>query len=595
MSVIKAGENVKKQKGNLTIEASLVLTLFTFFILFFFSFGRVYKAQNIVSHATIQCAESLSVESYFRETFAGTKTGTVIKWVSQLTGDNAVTDSMLSLSEVDLGSVIKNNFAVSVADDQTKADKILKANGIKDGLNGISFGNSKVDGNDIIINTTYTVELQFPLFGKKEFTMTKAAKSRAFKEISYSVTVSSNNPAYGDVSNSVRAEHGDKVTITAQPKPGYEFVKWDDGSTDPVRDIVVSGNSNHVAIFKPITYGVTVLSSNPLYGTGNGSCSADYGTNITISATANTGYHFVKWSDGDTNPSRTVTVSGKMTFTAVFEPNKYKITANPEKDAYGYTEGSCEADYNTTVIIKAFAKTGYMFQKWSDGNTSPTRSVTVKGDATYTAKYIKSYKVTFNANGGTTNTSYMWVASGGTLNSLPVASRSCYTFQGWFTKASGGSKISATQAINSDITVYAQWKESAHSFKEVSRTGNNCTGGKITSKCSYCGKTTTTNYSGHGHSWYETKRSGTVCTGGTIYYSCRNCSATKTGTYEPQHNFSGRCNKKHSLSGTWIGSCGTHTANGYYCVTCTRCGKQQGYPYWCGVHAGGRRPINYIH
>lgn len=586
---------MKRQKGNLTIEASLVLTLFTFFILFFFSFGRVYKAQNIVSHATIQCAESLAVESYFRETFAGTNTGTAVKWVTQLTGDTGLTDSMQSLSEVDLGSVIKKNFAVSIAQSETEADKILKSNGVKDGINGVKFGKSKVAENNIIVYATYTVELQFPLFGKKEFTMTKAAKSRSFKEISYSVTVSANNPTYGDVSNSVRAEHGDKVTITAQPKPGYEFVEWDDGSKEPVREIVVSGNSNHVAIFKPITYGVTVLSNNPLYGTGYGTCSADYGTTITISAKAKDGYYFTGWSDGDKNPSRNITVSGKMTFTANFAPIQYTITAKPEKDSYGYTEGTCKADYNSTVVIKAFANTGYMFQKWSDGNTSPTRSVTVKGNATYTAKYIKAHKVTFNANGGTVGTSYVWVADGGTLNSLPTASRACHTFQGWFTKTSGGTKLSATQKITSDMTVYAQWKESAHSYKESGRTGNNCTGGKITSKCSYCGKTKTNNYSGHGHSWYETKRTGTVCKGGTIYYSCRNCSATKTGTYAPQHNFSGRCNKKHPLSGTWIGSCGTHPANGYYCVTCTRCGKQQGRPYWCGIHVKGGKTINKIH
>lgn len=586
---------MKRQKGNLTIEASLVLTLFTFFILFFFSFGRVYKAQNIVSHATIQCAQSLAVESYFRETFASTNTGKAITWISQLTGDSKITDSMLSLSEVDLGSVIKKNFAVSIAENEKAADEVLKANGVKDGINGVKFGKSKVAENNIIVNATYTVELQFPLFGKKEFTMTKAAKSRSFKEISYSVTVSANNPDYGDVSNSVRAEHGNKVTITAQPKPGYEFVKWDDGSTDPVREIVVAGNSNHVAIFKPITYGVTVLSSNPLYGVGNGSCEADYGTSVTISATPNEGYHFVEWADGDKNQSRTITVSGKMDFTAVFAPNKYKITAIPEKDSYGYTEGSCEADYNTTVVIKAFAKTGYMFQKWSDGNTSPTRSVLVKGDATYTAKYVNAFKVTFNPNGGTVNVPYVWVANGGTLNSLPVASRTCHTFQGWYTKTSGGSKISATKKITSDMTVYAQWKESAHSYKETSRTGNHCNGGKITSKCTRCGKVNTTNYAGYGHSWYETRRSGTVCAGGTIYYSCRNCSATKTGSYAPQHNFAGRCNVKHPASGTWNGTCGSHTANGYYCITCTRCGKAEGWQAWCGVHGAGTRPINYIH
>ena len=185
----------KLQKGSLTIEASIVLTCFMFFLLTFFSFGRIYKAQNIMSHATIQCAQSMAIESYFRETVASTNAGTAIKWISQLTGDNAVTDSMLSYSEVDMGSVVKGNFAVAIAGDTEEANKILRANGVKDGLNGISFERSVVSGDDIIIYVTYTVELQFPLFGKDEITLTKAAKSRAFKGVS---EASSNSSDSGD-------------------------------------------------------------------------------------------------------------------------------------------------------------------------------------------------------------------------------------------------------------------------------------------------------------------------------------------------------------------------------------------------------------
>ena len=34
-------------------------------------------------------------------------------------------------------------------------------------------------------------------------------------------------------------------------------------------------------------------------------------------------YHFVKWSDGNTNASRTVTVTGNATYTATFKQDPY--------------------------------------------------------------------------------------------------------------------------------------------------------------------------------------------------------------------------------------------------------------------------------
>ena len=44
----------------------------------------------------------------------------------------------------------------------------------------------------------------------------------------------------------------------------------------------------------------------------------EYGTQVTLTATANEGYTFVQWSDGDTNATRTITVTGDLTLTATF-------------------------------------------------------------------------------------------------------------------------------------------------------------------------------------------------------------------------------------------------------------------------------------
>ena len=56
----------KREQGVLTVEASIVLTVCILFILFLFSFARIYSAQSMVGHAVIQASDAIALESYFR-------------------------------------------------------------------------------------------------------------------------------------------------------------------------------------------------------------------------------------------------------------------------------------------------------------------------------------------------------------------------------------------------------------------------------------------------------------------------------------------------------------------------------------------------
>ena len=58
-------------------------------------------------------------------------------------------------------------------------------------------------------------------------------------------------------------------------------------------------------------------------GTVSGGGTYNYGATATLKATPSAGYHFVKWSDGDTNPTRTVTVTRSYTYVAVFAQDAY--------------------------------------------------------------------------------------------------------------------------------------------------------------------------------------------------------------------------------------------------------------------------------
>ena len=70
----------------------------------------------------------------------------------------------------------------------------------------------------------------------------------------------------------------------------------------------------------PKTYTLTVLSSNEEMGTVTGGGSYEEGTEVTLTATPTSdGYAFVKWSDENTDNPRTLTVTGNLELTAIFD------------------------------------------------------------------------------------------------------------------------------------------------------------------------------------------------------------------------------------------------------------------------------------
>ena len=69
------------------------------------------------------------------------------------------------------------------------------------------------------------------------------------------------------------------------------------------------------------------------------------------------------------------------------------------------------------------------------------------------------YTVTFNPNGGSVGESTRSVASGSSIGSLPTPSRSGYSFNGWWTAASGGEQIYSSTTISANTACYAHWTQ----------------------------------------------------------------------------------------------------------------------------------------
>ena len=175
--------------------------------------------------------------------------------------------------------------------------------------------------------------------------------------------------------------------FSAVPAEHYHFTQWSDGNTENPRTLTLTKDMTLTAEFAINQYTLTVLSDNEEQGTVTGGTTADYNTPVEISATAETGYHFMQWSDGNTDNPRIVTVSADSTLTAQFASNQYTLTVLSDNEEQGTATGGTTADYNTTVEITATAATGYHFTQWSDGNTDNPRIVTVSADSTLTAQF----------------------------------------------------------------------------------------------------------------------------------------------------------------------------------------------------------------
>ena len=141
------------------------------------------------------------------------------------------------------------------------------------------------------------------------------------------------------------------------------------------------------------------------------------------------------------------------------------------------------------------------------------------------------YSVTFDANGGKVSTQSKTIKVGATLGTLPTPTWSGYTFAGWYSQASGGTKYTSTTKLvtTSDVTIYAHWTGKKYTTSFNANGGSTPkTSGKVTkSKSVTMGKTygslPTTSRKGYSFSgWFTAKSGGTQITSSSTVASAKN-------------------------------------------------------------------------
>lgn len=122
----------------------------------------------------------------------------------------------------------------------------------------------------------------------------------------------------------------------------------------------------------------------------------------------------------------------------------------------------------TEIILpgaKQVTKSGYKFLGWStqkggaEVEYKVEDKIVIKENTTLYAVWGKGYTVKFNANGGKSSKKSIKVYKGLKYGKLPTPTRKGYTFTGWYTAKSGGSKVTndTTFNTNGNKTLYARW------------------------------------------------------------------------------------------------------------------------------------------
>ena len=281
-----------------------------------------------------------------------------------------------------------------------------------------------------------------------------------FTSNQYTITANASPAAGGTVTGGGSYPYGASVTLTATANSGYSFMQWSDGVTANPRTVTVTGNATYTALFMSAggdTFMLTVTSGNPLLGQVMGSGVYPAGASVEIKAVPASYARFVKWDDGNTENPRTVVVDQDLEFVAEFvRAQQYTITVESSNSEWGYVLGGGTFNEGTQIQITAIPNDGYVFTSWNDGNIENPRTVTVTGNATYTAQFAENAVTTYTVT-LICNTSEGSVSGGGPYISGTTAIIQAFPNPGYvFTKWSDENTDNPRAiTVNSDMTLVA--------------------------------------------------------------------------------------------------------------------------------------------
>ncbi|MCQ2192391.1 MAG: leucine-rich repeat protein [Paludibacteraceae bacterium] len=242
------------------------------------------------------------------------------------------------------------------------------------------------DGQNAVIEAVIREDRQFNV----KVTDSNGCKAMA----SYTIKPKQQNIKYWDVYTYVEGEgeikgggsyaEGEEAVLLAMPGKGYHFVRWDNGVTTDTLRFVVNANEKIGAYFAIDSFKLETVATN---GMVSGAGVYEYGWEVVLKATPDSGYIFDKWSTGEKEQEFVVRVVSDTTITAYFyKLDEVKVDALAEN---GIVRGTGYYKIGDKVSLYAVPNPGYHFLYWGDRTTVDSLNFTVTGDTLFFAYFGK--------------------------------------------------------------------------------------------------------------------------------------------------------------------------------------------------------------
>ncbi|MDR1184182.1 MAG: S8 family serine peptidase [Coriobacteriales bacterium] len=154
---------------------------------------------------------------------------------------------------------------------------------------------------------------------------------------------------------------------------------------------------------------------------------------------------------------------GLVNARAALDGSPHIVTFDPNGSGASVTPTSVIKNHNESIgTLPTPARTGYTFAGWYTAATNGTKiaeTTTITANVTFYAHWTPNpYTITLNPQGGTGAPASVTRTHGSAVGDLtPNPTRTGYTFAGWYTAASGGTKVATTTPVTGNVTYYAQW------------------------------------------------------------------------------------------------------------------------------------------
>lgn len=253
----------------------------------------------------------------------------------------------------------------------------------------------------------------------------------------------------------------DNYKLPEIEKAGYSYQGWTDG-----KDVYKDGVWTHIGdiLVKPswkvVDYTITYELGG---GTITGSAPLKYNIEskkITLGKPTRSGYMFSGWTDGsEKEATKEYTIApgsvGDLKVRAQWQGNPHTVTLNANGGSV--SQGKADVVFGSKYALPVPYRKGFSFTGWTNGKRNLTQGTwDIDQDITVTAGWEPSrYTVTLDPAGGSCSAAQVGVVYGSRY-SLPVPSRTGYTFQGWY---SGETKVAdGVWETESNLALKAAWK-----------------------------------------------------------------------------------------------------------------------------------------